>query len=103
MRVLQVINSLILAGAERLVFDLIPRLEQRGIRSSLSILQHLDSPLENELRQRGVPFLSASPRGIYSLGHVRHLAEHAAAHDLVHVHLFPAQLFMAMASLRLRR
>lgn len=99
MRILQVINTLTLAGAERLVFDLVPRLSDRGLDLSLLVLQSLDTPLENDLRVRGVPFLPTGKGGIYSSRQVPHFAKTIAGFDLVHVHLFPAQLWMSAASL----
>jgi len=99
LRVLQVIDSLILAGAERLVYDLIPRLAQRGVEPKVMVLKSLESPLERGLRERGVPFLPTPLGGLYSPAHVYALARHMSGFDLVHTHLFPAQLWVAIASL----
>ncbi|MBI2677544.1 MAG: glycosyltransferase family 4 protein [Candidatus Koribacter versatilis] len=100
MRVLTVINSLVLAGAERLVFDLVPRLEERGVEITLAILQAVDSPLERELRAHGVRFLPVAGGGVYSPRQIVHLARNAVGHHLVHAHLFPAQFWTALAALR---
>jgi glycosyltransferase involved in cell wall biosynthesis len=102
MRVLIVINSLILAGAERLVYDLVPRLEEYGVEITLAILKHLDSPLESDLRARGVCFLPIAESAVYSPSHIFQLARSAAGFDLIHAHLFPAQLWTAIAALTWR-
>ena len=99
MRLLLVINTLTLAGAERLVFDLIPHLERRGVTVTVMVLQHLDTPLENEQHRRGVRFLPSAEGGVYSPSHILHLARVAPEFDLIHIHLFPGQLWMALASL----
>jgi glycosyltransferase involved in cell wall biosynthesis len=101
MRVLTVINSLTLAGAERLVHDLTPRLRDRAVETTVMLLRSVQSPLEQGLRASGVAFVPVSRGSIYSPRHVLRLARVARGFDLVHVHLFPAQLWMALASLRL--
>lgn len=103
MRILQVINSLILAGAEVLLGDLVPRLRARGIDVTIAVLKNLDSTIEHELREAGIPFLPMSGSRIYSLRHIASLAHQIGAFDLVHAHLFPAQLWVAMAAGRARR
>ena len=103
MKVLQVIDSLILAGAERVVFDLVPRLQRSGLEVSVLVLRELDSPFERELRAAGVPFLPTGKGGIYSPRQVRHIAQHMGGYDVVHVHLFPAQLWVALATALYRK
>ena len=96
MRVLQVINSLILAGAEMLVRDLAPRLQARGVEITLAVLKTLDSPLEHELRAAGYRFLPIES-SIYNPEHMWKLARYVGEFDVVHTHLFPAQLWAAGA------
>lgn len=97
MRVLHVINSLILAGAEVLLRELLPGFRGAGLDVTVAVLKTLDSPLEHELRAQGYPFLPIESR-IYSPGHVLSLARHINQFDVVHSYLFPAQLWVAMAS-----
>jgi glycosyltransferase involved in cell wall biosynthesis len=102
MKVLHVINSLILAGAETLLKDVVLGLDARGLGNAVAVLKVLDSPLEHELQQAGIPFLALPESGIYSARHIAPLARHMEGFDLVHVHLFPAQLFAAMAARRIK-
>jgi glycosyltransferase involved in cell wall biosynthesis len=97
MRVLHVINSLILAGAEMLVHDLAPRLRARGLEVEVAVLRWLDSPLEAGLPPAGVPVHLLAEAGFYSLRQLRALARRASGFDLVHAHLFPAHMWTAMA------
>jgi glycosyltransferase involved in cell wall biosynthesis len=100
MRVLHVINSLILAGAEVHLSEMLPRMRQRGLEVAVLALKHLDSPLENDLRAAGFHFLPSRGSVIYSPSHICSLVKHISSFDVVHSHLFPAQLWVA-ASARL--
>lgn len=102
MRVLLVINSLILAGAEVLLREMAPCLRDAGLDVSIALLKTLESPLEKELRGQGFPFLPIES-AIYSPRHVLSLARHLHRFDLVHSYLFPAQLWLAMANPLSRR
>ena len=103
MRLLVVINSLILAGAEALVKDMTPRLRARGVDVSVAVFKHLDSPFEHAVRDAGVPFVELSRTGIYSLAQVPALARRLAGFDVVQSFLFPAQLFVVMAASLVRK
>lgn len=96
MKVLHVINSLILAGVEMLVRQMVPRLQELGVDNTVAVLKPLDSPIERELRGL-VPFLDLRSTNIYSAGHVRALAPHIGRFDVVHSYLFPSQLFVPLA------
>ncbi len=98
MKVLHVIDSLILAGVEVLLREMLPRMRDRGLDSSIVVLKHLDSPLENALRSEGFPFLSSRGSEIYSPLHVWSLAGHISDFDVVHSYLFPAQLWVVAAA-----
>jgi glycosyltransferase involved in cell wall biosynthesis len=99
LRVLHIIDSLAQGGAEALVKDMIPRMRRRGVDVALAVLAELDSPFERELRSQRVPFLPTAAGGIYSPKHVFALMPHLSDFDLVHSHLFPAQLFTPMAAM----
>ena len=55
MRILQVIDSLALGGAEVLVKDVAPRLRNRGVDCEVAVLCSRSSPLESALQAAGVP------------------------------------------------
>lgn len=98
MRVLHVIDSLIQAGAEALVKDMVPRMRSAGLDVSVAVLKELDGPFERELREKGIPFLPTANGGIYNPFHLLTLQRHIPDFDLVHVYLFPAQLFAPIAA-----
>ncbi|MGA3213618.1 MAG: glycosyltransferase [Terriglobales bacterium] len=103
MRVLQVIDSLAVAGAEVLVANLAPRMRARGIDCGVAVLRTTSSPLEAALQTAGVPLLATGLEKVYSLRQVGPLAKLMDGYDLVHVHLFPAQLWAVLGNLRLRQ
>ena len=96
MRVLQVIDSLRLGGAEVLVRDLAPRLLARGVGCEVAVLFQSSSPLEASLKAAGVSLHSTGVTNVYSPHQVRPLAKLMQSYDIVHVHLFPAQLWAVL-------
>lgn len=98
MRILQVIDSLQLGGAEILLRDLALRWRSAGLDFDIAILQEIGSPLERELASAGVRLRLSDGGGIYSWRHVPRLAKLLPGYDLIHVHLFPAQLWVALAA-----
>ena len=102
MRVLQLIDSLALGGAEVLVKDVAPRLRRRGVECEVTVLRKLHSPLESLLRDESVPLLHTGVTELYSPRQVQPLAKLMPRYDIVHVHLFPAQLWAAIAAAKLK-
>lgn len=102
MRILQVIDSLPLAGAEVLVKDMAPRLQTRGIECAVAVLRTLSSPLEASLEAAGVELYHTGVATFYSPAQVPRLAKLMGGYDLVHVHLFPAQLWAVLAASQLK-
>lgn len=99
LRVLHIIDSLIQAGAEALVKDMVPRMRSAGVDVSVAVLKELDSPFERELREKNIPFLPTAPGGVYSPAHVLSLSRHIHKFDVIQVYLFPAQLFAPLAAM----
>lgn len=98
MKVLHVINSLILAGVEVLLAEMLPRFRSRGVEVSVVVLKPLDSPLEHRLRAAAIPFLPNPHKRIYSPEHIFFLAALMNQYDVVQSYLFPAQLWVPLAA-----
>jgi len=96
-KVLQVIDSMEISGAEVLLADMVPFFQQSGIDLSMFLLNSTGSHLERKLGNMGVCFLSSVQASVYSPMHVLRLARQLRHFDIIHVHLFPAQLWAAMA------
>lgn len=98
-RILHVINDFRVGGAEALVRDLCARLGGEGWDVSVVALQPNPTFIEDAVRGTGGVAFTAHPAewGFYSVRHVAALAAAMRDADLVHVHLFPAQLWAALA------
>ncbi len=97
MRVLHVINSLAGGGAEKLLADLLPRLRERGVEAELLLLAGLPNEQTARLVQAGIPVHFSRVRHLYSTLQVRAIRETLRPFQLVHAHLFPAFLWVALA------
>ena len=99
MHILHVINSLQTGGAERLLTDLLPRLRAYGVRCSVLSIEPARTVFGDQLRRHGIEVHSLDAVHAYSpLGAVkaiRFLSEYSC--DVLHAHLYPAQLWAAMA------
>src|SRR5207249_4697898 len=99
-KVLHVINALERAGAETLVADLAVGLARRGIESDVYLLRSTRSSLERALARQGISTFRSSIGSVRSPRQPVALAGHlrAPAYDVIHAHLFPAQLWAALAT-----
>ena len=102
MRVLHVIDSLNRGGAEVMLTAMAPRFRMQGIACDVMALLRRPSPLEHSLRSEDISLRFTEVSSLYSPAQIFALARFLYGYDLVHVHLFPAQLWTAMASVRLK-
>jgi len=100
MRVLQVIDSLRIGGAEVLVRDLAPRFLRQGIECEVLVLSRSSGALSASLEEAGVRIRDTGDIPLYSLRQIPPLARSMRGFNLVHVHLFPAQLWVVLAALQ---
>ena len=102
MKVLHVINSLALGGAERFVADLLPRLVEGGMDTELYALDGRGDAFSDRLRSRGVKVTFAHKEGanIYSPLRLLELRRFLAASepDILHSHLGPSFHWCALAA-----
>ena len=100
MRVLQVIDSLATGGAEMLLAKLHALFLEREIECEYYLLRSEDTELERALLSQGARLYCPLKVSVYSPRHIFALRRHLRAHryDVIHVHLFPAQLWAAMAA-----
>lgn len=103
MRVLHVIDSLNRGGAEVMLTAMAPRFRTRGVTCDVIALLQRPSPLEAAFLGNGVSLRYTGIRRLYSPGQVLALSKLFPGYDIIHVHLFPAQLWAVLAALRMRR
>lgn len=100
MRVLHVINSLATGGAEKLVLDTLPLYNARGITTNLLLLNGSEHPFLSQMRSKAnIEFSTLGNGSVYNPFHSVKLIKHLRKYDVVHVHLFPALYWVAMAKM----
>lgn len=104
MRILHVITSLRIGGAEKLMVDLLPRLRNLGHVVELCVFDGIRTPFFDALEDAGIKIYSFGTNGsVYNPLHISHLARLMKDFDLVHTHNTAPQLFAAIASLCTRK
>lgn len=99
MRVLQIINSLYMGGAEKILFDLSLGLKDIGVDVDVLVLKDLNTIYKTELFEAGIPITVLGKRNdMYNPIYLFKLVKYLHRYDIVHVHLFPAQYWAAFAS-----
>ena len=101
MRVLWLIDSLTLGGAEALVPAFARAVDARAVELHVAFLKSLGgNPFEAELRALGIPTTHLGARHLRDLGALRRLLRllRRERFDLVHAHLTYASIFGALAA-----
>ncbi|SDE76583.1 Glycosyltransferase involved in cell wall bisynthesis [Pricia antarctica] len=101
MHILQIINSLLIGGAEKLVVEASKKIIEKGHQVDILLFKTTNSLLEQEVLTRTditVHFLSENTN-IYNPSHILKIRKHLLQnkYDVVHVHLFPAVYWTALA------
>ena len=100
MRILQVITSLDMGGAETLVVNLIPRLQDLGHTVDLCVFDCTETPLTKRLRfESPQTKIYALGHGVYNPLYICKLAKIMKNYDVVHTHNSSPQLFVAIANM----
>lgn len=104
MKILQVITSLEMGGAETLVVNLILRLQALGYTVDLCVFNGIDTPLMQKLKRESPnTTIYTLGRGVYNPFYILKLAKIMRGYDIVHTHNSSPQLFVAIANLFTRR
>ena len=100
MRILQVITSLSMGGAETLVVNLIPRLQALGNTVDLCIFNGKETPLTHRLKKESPQTkIYALGHGVYNPLYIFKLVKIMKNYDIIHTHNSSPQLFVAIANL----
>lgn len=101
MKVLCVINSLHFGGAEKLLFDTIPRFKEKGLAVDLMVLNNSKTffykALENSANINIIH--PKKQKSVYHISHIFWIKKYLKHYNIVHVHLFPSLYWVALASL----
>jgi len=101
MRILQVINSMETAGAEKLLSELIPIFNKSiGVKCDLLVFKSNNERLLNDLKKNdNVTVYELEFESIYNPLIIFKLVKFINGYDIIHSHLFPAQYYVALAKL----
>ena len=101
-RILYIITSLRIGGAERMVSELLPRLLNRGHNVEFLLFDGTRSSLYNRVEQEGITIhtLGKGAMQMWNPLHVFRLRKflHQKKFDIVHTHNTPCQLLTALAA-----
>ncbi|MDG4944802.1 glycosyltransferase [Weeksellaceae bacterium KMM 9713] len=104
MKVLQIINSLATGGAEKLILDTIPLLNEKGIHTDVAVFKSNEYPFQISLKQKNCCYIhNLNFNSVYNPFIIFKLRNIIKNYDVVHVHLFPALYFTLLASLFLKK
>ena len=98
MRVVHVIDSLNRGGAEVMLTAMAPHFQTRGVACDVVVLLRRPSPLEQSLLDNNIRLQFTGVPKLYSPRQISVLSKLLRGYDLVHVHLFPAQLWTVLAA-----
>lgn len=97
MKVLHVIYSLQVGGAEKLLVDLLPSFKEQGIDADILVFNTQQSIITQLCEQRNIKVYTLNGSKPYSLQYIYKLIPFLKRYDIIHTHTTPAQYFVAIA------
>ena len=97
MKILHIISSLEIGGAQRLLSDILP-LMARNHEVTLLVNKEVDNDFSRKVKAEGVNVIPCGCEKLHSLKNIIKIAKFAKGYDIVHVHLFPTIYWAAFAS-----
>ena len=99
MRILQVITSLQMGGAEKLIVDMVPKYKKMGLNVDVLLFDGRMTPLKKQLASEGVKVFSLGCGGtVYNPLYILKLLPYLRKYDIIHTHNTAPQLFAALGS-----
>lgn len=101
MKVLRIINSLKIGGAERSLETNVPLHLKNGIEMDILVLDSSNTMFYNSLNKNNVNIFKTSNCNfsIYNPIHIFKIIPYLKKYDIIHVHLFPCLYWVAIAKL----
>ena len=100
MKILQVITSLRIGGAERLITDIVPLFRNDGLEVDVLAIDGEDTDFKRGLEEKGVKVISFGNHcNIYSLKFIFKMIRLMKDYDIIHTHLTASQYYAAIGSL----
>lgn len=100
MRVLHIINSLTTGGAEKLILETLPLMRMEGVEVELLLFRTNNFPFEKYfLSETNIKVHKSKYNSFYSPMNIFYIIPFLKKYDIVHVHLFPALYWTAIAKI----
>lgn len=96
MRLLHIILSLDIGGAQRLLSDLLP-LQKQNNDVKLLVLKGVDTVFQRTIEASGIEIIDLHCRSFHNPLIIKKLIPFMKKCDIVHVHLFPTLYWVALA------
>lgn len=98
MKILQVITSLRIGGAEKLVTDMAPLLSKKGHKIDVLIFDGIETPFFQELQQKNINVIPLEKgKSVYNPIFINKLRKLIPQYDIVHTHNTACQYFVVIA------
>lgn len=98
MKVLHIINSLTTGGAEKLILESLPLYKKSGVDVELLLFKTNNYPFEKQFLSTSEVVVHKSRfNSFYSPLNIFYIIPFLKKYDLIHVHLFPAMYWVALA------
>ena len=101
MKILHVITSMAIGGAQRLLSDLLP-LQAKTEDVSLLVYEKVDNDFEHKVTCAGVRIISFDEHNFHSPGVILKMRKLFRDYDVVHAHLFPTVWWASLAARSLK-
>lgn len=97
MKILHVITSLEIGGAQRLLSDLLP-LQAKTEDITLLVYERKDNDFTRKIEEAGIKILSLDEHNFHNPGVVLKMRKIFKGYDVVHAHLFPSIWWASLAA-----
>lgn len=98
MKILQVITSLQIGGAEKLVVDMVPLMQKEGHTVDVLVFNGVDTSFKKQLQAQGIRVFSLGyNNSVYNPKFIFQLIPIIKRYDIVHTHNTACQYFVAFA------
>ncbi len=99
MKILQVITTLLMGGAEKLIVDMVPMYQVQGHQVDVLLFDGTETPFRKQLEEKGVKIYELGRgKSVYSPSFIFKLIPFLKKYDIVHTHNTAPQLFAAIGS-----
>lgn len=97
MKILHVITSLEIGGAQRLLSDLLP-LQAKTEDVTLLVYERVDNDFERKVAGAGIKIISLDEHNFHNPGVIMKMRKIFKEYDVVHAHLFPTVWWASLAA-----